>query len=273
MTTKSYQQVLLETVPERALPFLRAIATNQQIRFTMAGAGYGEPEQAEGWRLLLGATGYAAQKLDVDADTEARHAINEIDNWDESGYRRIHAALERLHPAQDAFVFTGLEASTGPSAVLGVAKLLDRLDQLQKGTNADRAAIATLEKRGINTQMRTHLRSLVTVAQAAKPVELPTDPAPPDTQQQALELLYAWYRDWSETARALIRRRDHLILMGLAKRRSHKEDDPTTDDPNPAPPVVAPSGHTPTDTTSGPSAAPTNTNTTPTGTNGTTVAH
>jgi hypothetical protein len=272
MTAKSYMQIQLETVPERALPFLRAIATNQQIRFAMAGGGYGEAEQAEGWRLLLGATGYAAQKLSLDADAEARQAITEIDNWDESGYRRIHAALERMHPEQDAFVFAGLEASRGPSAVLGVAKLLDRLDQLQKGTAAERAAIATLEKRGINSQMRTHLRSLVTVAQAAKPVEQSPVPTTPDTQQQALEPLYAWYRDWSETARALIHRRDHLILMGLAKRRSHKDDDPT-DDPNPEQPVAAPSGHTPTESTSGTSAAPTNTNATPTGTSSTSVAH
>jgi len=157
----------------------------------MAGAGYGEAEQAEGWRLLLGATGYAAQKLDVDADTEARQAITEIDNWDESGYRRIHAALERLHPAQDAFVFTGLEASTGPSAVLGVAKLLDRLDQLAKGTDADRAAIATLEKRGINTQMRAHLRTSNLVA------------------------LYHWYRDWAESAKRFVTRKDYWAKLGI----------------------------------------------------------
>ena len=248
MSSKSYLQVQLESAPERTLPFLRAIATNQQIRFAMAGAGYGDAEQAEGWQLLLGATGYAAQKLSLDADAAARQAIIELDNWDESGYRRIHAALERLHPEQDAFVFAGLEASRGPSAVLGVAKLLDRLDQLDKGSEADRSAIATLEKRGINAKTREHLRSLVAIAQAAKPMDLPADPPITDTQQKALESLNAWHRDWSETARAVIQRRDHLILMGLAKRRSHRDEEPNAEEPNSSDPIVSPSGHTPTET-------------------------
>jgi hypothetical protein len=269
MSTKSYMQVQLESAPERTLPFLRAIATNQQIRFAMAGAGYGDAEQAEGWQLLLGATGYAAQKLGLDADAAARQAITELDNWDESGYRRIHAALERLHPEQDAFVFAGLEASRGPTAVLGVAKLLDRLDQLEKGSEADRAAVATLEKRGINAKTREHLRHLVAVAQAAKPMDQPADPPVNDVQQKALESLNAWHRDWSETARAVIRRRDHLILMGLAKRRSHKDEDPNTDETNSSDPVVSPSGHTPTEATSSPSAAPTNTSATLATTGGT----
>jgi hypothetical protein len=39
--------------------------------------------------------------------------------------------LGRLYPDQDAFVFAGLEPSTGPGAVLSVATLLDRLDALE----------------------------------------------------------------------------------------------------------------------------------------------
>jgi hypothetical protein len=230
MSAKSYQQQQLEAAPERALLFLRGVATNQQIRFAMASGGYGDAEQAEGWQLLLAASGYAPQKPGQDADAAARQAIVELDDWDEAGYRRIHAALQRLHPEQDAFVFAGLEANRGPSAVLGVAILLDRLDQLQGGSEADRAAIATLEKRGITASVREHLRGLVALAQAAKAGDAPVAESVPTAQQQALEALYAWHRDWSETARAVIRRRDHLILMGLAKRRSRKDDEAGTED-------------------------------------------
>jgi hypothetical protein len=226
MSNKTYLQIQLETTPERALPFLRAIATNQSIRYALLGAGYSDAEQAEGWKLLLAATGYAQQKPSPDADAAARRAITELDEWDETGFRRIHAALERHHPEQDAFVFAGLEPSRGPAAVIGVAKLLDRLDQLDKGNEAERAAIATITKRGITAELRAHLRSLLTVAQSVGPVDAPSAPdASTVTQQQALEALYAWYKDWSETARAVIRRRDHLILMGLAKRRSRKEEE------------------------------------------------
>jgi hypothetical protein len=225
MTVKTYQQQQLESTPERTLPFLRAIAINQLIRYAMSGAGYTDADQAEGWQLLLAATGYASQKQSSNADSAARQAITELDDWDESGFRRIHAALNRLHPEQDAFVFSGLEASRGSAAVIGVTKLLDRLDQLEKGSNADKAAIDTLKKRGITADTRQHLRGLVAVAQAATLAESAVMPQPSDAQQKSLEALAAWHNDWSETARAIIRRRDHLILMGLAKRRNRKGEE------------------------------------------------
>jgi hypothetical protein len=255
MTNKTYQQQQVEAAPERALLFLRAVATNQQVRFAMASAGYGDAEQAEGWQLLLAASGYATQKPAQDADAVARQAIIDLDDWDEAGYRRIHAALERLHPEQDAFVFAGLEANRGPTAVLGVAILLDRLDQLQAGSEADRAAIATLEKRGITANVREHLRGLVSVAQAAKPGDAPVVETVPATQPQALEALHAWHRDWSETARAVVRRRDHLILMGLAKRRTRKTDDSASGEPS-SPPVGAVPVATPQTTTTATSPTP-----------------
>jgi hypothetical protein len=225
MSNKSYQQQQLESTPERALPFLRAIATNQQIRYAMIGAGYSDAEQADGWQLLLAATGYSPEKSNVDADARARQALTELDNWDETGFRRIHAALERLHPEQDAFVFAGLEVSRGPAAILGVSKLLTRLAQLENGSEAERAAIATLTKRGITKELREHLRGLVTVAQTVTDDLPQTATVLTEAQQKALEALAAWHKDWSETARAVIRRRDHLILMGLAKRKSRKDDE------------------------------------------------
>jgi hypothetical protein len=80
--------------------------------------------------------------------------------------------------------------------------------------------------------VREHLRGLVSVAQAAKPTDAPVVDNVPATQQQALEALHAWHRDWSETARAVVRRRDHLILMGLAKRRTSKTDDSAREEPS-----------------------------------------
>jgi hypothetical protein len=232
MSTKTYQQIQLENTPARAILFLRAIATDQGIRSAMFCAGYNDLEQAEGWRLVHAASGYSEPESTTNdaADTAVRQAIADLDNWDESGFRRAHAALERLHPEQDAFVFNGLEASRGPTAVLGVAKFLDRLDTLEKGSEAERAAIATLTQRGITPVVRQQLRELITVAQTANPVQpRPVNPTT-EAEQQSLEALFAWYKDWSETARAVIRRRDQLILLGLAKRKSHKDDDDSADD-------------------------------------------
>ena len=42
------------------------------------------------------------------------------------------------------------------------------------------------------------------------------------SQAAAKNALYGWYREWSETARSVITRRDYLIRMGLSKRKSGK---------------------------------------------------
>jgi hypothetical protein len=44
-----------------------------------------------------------------------------------------------------------------------------------------------------------------------------------------LQALRAWYDDWSETARTVLTRRDHLIRVGLAHRKPRA---------TPAPPPV-----------------------------------
>lgn len=46
--------------------------------------------------------------------------------------------------------------------------------------------------------------------------------------------LRAWHEDWSEMAKVAVKRRDYLIRMGLAKRKSGKNK-PAPTDPN-APP-------------------------------------
>ncbi len=258
---------VLNQTPTRVLPFLRAMATRIEVRVVMAANGYTEEEQLLGWKLLLSATGYKAPPMPITDDARARASIAELDAWDEPGFRRIHAALGRLYPDQDAFVFAGLEPSTGPGAVLSVATLLDRLDALESSParaakrDGDQAALATLARRGVDKNERNRLRALVTTAQQAKiPVMAIADPSIATARDQALRDLYAWYNDWSQTAHAVIRRRDHLLLMGLAKAKRSKAD-PVVPGPSPAPapsPVPAPVPSSPTTiapvTTSQPSA-------------------
>jgi hypothetical protein len=162
--------------------------------------GYGDVEQAEGWQLLLTATGYTQRKPNVDPDANTRQAITALDDWDETGFCRISAALERLHPAQDAIVFAAREATRGPSAVLDGAKLHAHLDALKRGTEEDRAAFATFDKRVISVTLCQHLSTLVHVTQTVKPTRLSSNDPKQETVQLARERLHAWYRDWSETA-------------------------------------------------------------------------
>jgi hypothetical protein len=74
----------------------------------------------------------------VSDDGAARAAIAELDEWDEPGFRRIAAALERLHPDAHAFVFAGLEAARGTGSVLSVTTLLDRVRRQAPSRTASR---------------------------------------------------------------------------------------------------------------------------------------
>jgi hypothetical protein len=247
---------VLEETPQKALQFLRALATKVEIRSAMASCGYTEAEQAEGWKLLLDVSGYNAGPtgFPVTDDQKARDAIAELDAWDSSGFRRIHAALGRFHPEQDSFLFAGIEPGKGTAAVVSVSMLLDRIDALESSPDraatrdADLAAIATLNKRGIDKNFRDKLRGLVTIAQAAKvPVVETTNP---DERHQKLVQLHVWFSDWSETARAVITRRDYLLLMGFAKRKQSKtSSEPAVTPVAPAP--VVPTTETPATTGNG----------------------
>ncbi len=225
---------VLQRTPERVLPFLRAIGTNAAIRNAMGAAGYTEADHEEGWKLLLGVAGFApgAQPVSMH-DASARSAIAELDAWDESGFRRIRAALDRFHPEASRELFEGVTASTGAGAVVAITTVLDRLDAFESGSEAHKAAVATLDKRGIGKNVRQQLRDLIAIAKKAElPATLPQPATESVEQSEKLGALYAWYRDWSETARAVVRRRDHLQQLGLAQRkRSKRSEDVGGDEP------------------------------------------
>jgi hypothetical protein len=227
MSTEVSRQVLEET-PGRAITLLRALGTSPAIRALLAANGYTPKDHEEGWNLLHKVSGYVPGEAGpVDDDTKARDAITELDAWDEQGFQRAHAALTRLHPAQDRYIFDGLAPAKGPEAVLRVALFLDRLDALEGGPDrkatrkADRAALETLETRGITKAERTRLRALVGVAQSSPrlPIIASTAASSVEKRTEALRELRAWYNDWASTARAVVTRRDYLIRLGLARRK------------------------------------------------------
>lgn len=244
---------VLDETPGRALTFLRGIANNPIIHALLAQAGFDGDDYQQGWALLHEAAGYTPTSAAEPEKSPAVQAMQELDAWDEDGFRRVRAALDRLHPEQSAFVFAGgLAASIGPGAVLGVKTLLDRLDELEggegrKGTHkADQAALVTLNKRGVTKAERRRLRALVVAAQTLEePAPLPSA-APAKEQQEALHMLYLWFKDWSETARSVVKKRSHLITLGLAKRRSgQKASEPDTvsdTDKSPKAPKAASNG-------------------------------
>lgn len=223
----------LEETPARVLPFLRAIGTARPIRALMAARGYTADDHKQGWTLLHAVSGFIEGAPLETVDVKVRDAIAAIDAWDEDGFRVVRAALGRQHPAQAGFVLDGIGASVGPAAVVGVKKLLERLDALENGADRkasrkeDHAALATLAQRGIDAKERARLAGLVKAAESISDAPAEEDAAARVERDGAyvagLIALRAWYEDWSEMARVAVKRRDYLIRMGLAKRKAPKK--------------------------------------------------
>ena len=236
MATKKEQASLrtLEDTPTRVFDFLRGVNRVAAIRTTLETKGFDQDAYNEGWNLVLKVSGYSTpQAQEVLRNEEANEAQAELDQWDEGGFRIIRATLSRHHPAQAEFVLSGLGPSQGFAAVAGVAALLDRFDALESSPareatrQEDHAALALLAKRGINKSERDRLRSLVlkvTQAQHAPAAAKPDDASKTKEGQYQADLgaLRSWYDEWSEIARTVIRRRDWLILLGLARRKRSK---------------------------------------------------
>jgi hypothetical protein len=236
--TDTPSDTVLDETPARALKFLGAISTNRAIRAVLAKRTYTQDTHELGWQLLLKAMGYRKPAQDVRDSPEAANAIAAIDSWDEPNFRVARASLAGDFPDQCAFIFQDLEAQTGVAAVVSVTTFLDRLDELETGKErkathkADQAALAKLADRGITAAERARLRGLLKIAQgpsAQTPADTAGSPDPKQetTDQRAAKIaLRKWYVEWSEIAKADIKRRDHLIQLGLAKRKPRAKKGP-----------------------------------------------
>jgi len=60
-------------------------------------------------------------------------------------------------------------------------------------------------------------------------------------RNEELFALYMWLQDWTDTARAVIVRRDLLIRLGIGKRRPRRSAAVVTPVPPPVAPPAAPS--------------------------------
>jgi hypothetical protein len=230
------RQVLEET-PGRVLSFLRTVGTFVPVAAILASRGYTSADHQEGWALLHQVSGYERPPSPGTQIKEVSDAIAELDAWDEPNFRIIEAALLHHYAEQAGFVFRDLAPATGAGAVLTVKTLLDRLDALENSPDrvatrdADHAALQHLAKRGYTLEEQKRLRALIKTAErGAEPADLPTGPVIPGggaagdaARRGDLEKLRAWYVEWSETARAVIKRRDYLIRLGLAKRKVAKK--------------------------------------------------
>jgi hypothetical protein len=235
----------LEQTPNRVLTFLMTVGLVPEVRTILRLKGYNAAEHRRGWALLE-QLGNRELESSITAKDVA-DAVAAIDNWDEPNLRLIRAALTR-HPEARESVLAGISPVSGPGAVITVAKVLKRLDALSESKEG-RAALATLSERGLDEAERKRMAALVKVAKAGNvgaddddaALKAAAEAAAKESAdyEQALIELRQWWDEWSEIARLNISRRDYLIRLGLAERRSPANiggddgDDERVADPSP----------------------------------------
>jgi hypothetical protein len=230
----------------RALQFLRTVGTDPAIYGSMQQTGFGVADVKQGWTLVLKACSApgAATQFTPQAGPVAE-ATQKIEAWQSTMFLRAHAALRRLHPKQDAFVFENITPGSGAVGVVAVSMFLERLDALdgspdRKATRkVDHAAMSTLERRGVTKAERKQAKELVHLVETTPAPEMIETAPPTDERMAALTELYGWVQDWSDCARSVIARRDQLLRLGIGKRRPRALNVPVVVTPPPT--IVAPS--------------------------------
>ena len=236
------EETLGDTV-DRAVNLVRAAGTSRVIRANLMEHGYTTAIHNTFWRLIRQACGTAEDGTIIELeDPEVRASVEFVDSRDEKFFRILKATLKHNYPEQAAYVLRGdLGPSTGMDAVLSMEIALDRLDDLQNGAERkatrkqDHEALALLATRKIDANLLQDLRKHVKIAKTARPVtmaDVTPGPDPNVERVKALISLRALYQEWSEIAKAVIKRRDLLIRMGLATRHpaAKAEDDAATNE-------------------------------------------
>ncbi len=84
--------------------------------------------------------------------------------------------------------------------------------------------LAKLAERGIDEAKIVWLEELVARARQMADAPAATGPTPEERAEERRKLLAfrGWFVEWTEMAKAVIKRRDYLIALGLASRKKAK---------------------------------------------------
>jgi len=233
----------LNAGPARLLAFLQG-ACDPAIRAKFAPLGWSDASANEAWGLLEALKAANVIPVAPEADPVAE-AIAACETWQGTGLVRARAMLQLRFPEQAAFMFHDFAAGTGTAAVLNVSSFLQRRQQLEDGVarkgsrKVDHEALALLDANGVTKAVIKDLGGLVEMAQRVVAGTAPEGPVDEAAAKRtiALRKIHAWLTAWSDMARTVITRRDHLIRLGIAKRRARKAKASVTVTP-PAPPVA-----------------------------------
>jgi len=225
----------------RQVKFLVSL-NNPHVASLMAARGFGPEDRQEGWELLEKATGRHLAFDDVIRVAAAPNQalLAELDGWENVWFDVASAVLENRFPAVYERVFKNLSKAEGLQVVFTVGTLLNRLDELESGTEEEREALETLARRGLDKAQRETARAMLTRLEDGSMLNLPSPSIEAQEQQRlAAERMWRWYREWSQIARTVIRSRRLRIAMGISQARRWETGEDETEEPADAETVTA----------------------------------
>jgi hypothetical protein len=207
---------------ERVLELLAGL-NQPEIRAAIEPRGFGASERDEGFRLLREACdAFFAHEAVRYTDAE----LSELRAWQTRWFGIARAALEHRFPAIAEKLFSDLVSASDVAgfAVVTVREFLERIAALEKSKSKEQlAARQLLRVRGLNEARIAEARELLHRC-TTLPAAAPAQPGP--TRAAALDAAWAFYLEWSEVARTVVKAPRVLRKLGFraagAKRGNRK---------------------------------------------------
>lgn len=210
---------------ERVLKLLLGLR-NPRIAEALHHYGFKESDRDEGWQRLRALTG---DKLSTRAPQKQDPTLlTELDAWENRWFPVAGASLRGRFPAVNEWLFLNLTQQDGPTVVISVGTLLERLARMatEPSLGKDGAqALELLAQRGLNAGTIQVAKDLLAKLGSAAPAE-PASQPDPEAQAKAEGLMWDWYLEWGEIARVAVSERRLLRELGFlnAKRPVGEED-------------------------------------------------
>ena len=157
-----------------------------------------------------------------------KELVAAVDAWENVWFDVADAALQRKFPEVHARVFHKLSKTSGPLVIPNVKVFLDRLAGLEE---SDADALELLAARGLGEMQREYAAELLAQTRADISEEL--EPGEEDELAQldaAIDEMWAWYLDWSVTARTVVKSKRLRIIMGLSSAARSRADEVLEED-------------------------------------------
>ena len=190
--------------PPRLLRFLEGL-TDPAVGAALSDAGLTDTHIDEAWALFDELR--RQSRLARPVRNEVAEAVAACERWQATDLVRLRARWALYHPDEASALLGDLLPARGTGAVLNAMTFLTRW--------ADR------EDDAMSHEALDALRANVARARRVPATSTDRDAEDRQLSRDAIKRrMHAWVTAWSEIARTAVERRDHLIRLGIAARRS-----------------------------------------------------